>query len=60
MCYNCGCGDPDDDHRKGHAGVDQEGKAITNRSFESAANAFDMDAKEAKQNAHDLLMSADK
>jgi hypothetical protein len=56
MCYNCGCGLPDDDHGKGHAGVDPEGKAITTKTFQAAGEAFDMDEKSSKKNTHDLLM----
>lgn len=55
MCYNCGCGQPDDDHGKGHAGVDPQGKAITTKTFQAASDAFDMDLNYSKQNAHELL-----
>lgn len=40
MCYNCGCQRPDDDMGKGHAGVDPEGKAITTKTIQAAADAF--------------------
>ena len=55
MCYNCGCGDTEDDHGKGHMGVDPEGKAITTKSFEAAGRAFEMSTKESKQKTMDLL-----
>jgi hypothetical protein len=55
MCYNCGCGMPSDDHGKGHMGVDPEGKAITDKSFEAAGEAFDMSAAESKNNTIKLL-----
>ncbi|RJR36023.1 MAG: hypothetical protein C4576_24205 [Desulfobacteraceae bacterium] len=55
MCYNCGCGIPDDDHGKGHAGVDPNGKAITEKTFEAAAAAFQQTKKESKQNTEKLL-----
>lgn len=55
MCYNCGCGRPNDDHGKGHAGAEANGKAITNKTFSAAAKAFGMDAEEARQNTLDLL-----
>ncbi len=55
MCYNCGCGLPNDDHGKGHAGVDAKGKAITNKTFAAAAKAFGMDVEDSKQNTIDLL-----
>lgn len=54
MCYNCGCGMPADDHGKGHAGVDPDGKAITEKTFEAAARAFGMSEKESKENTHSL------
>jgi hypothetical protein len=47
---------PDDDHGKGHAGVDPGGKAITNKTFKEAGKAFDMEEKQSKENTHDLLM----
>jgi hypothetical protein len=56
MCYNCGCGKADDDHGKGHAGVEPNGKAITTKTFEAAGKAFDMTVKESKKYTHDLLM----
>lgn len=59
MCYNCGCKLPDDDHGRGHAGVDPEGKAITTKTYQAAARAFDMGEKETKKNTHDLLMEKD-
>ena len=40
MCYNCGCQIPDDDMGKGHAGVDPNGKAITTKTLQAAADAF--------------------
>ncbi len=56
MCYNCGCGKPDDDHGKGHAGMTPDGKAITNKTFEAAGKAFDMSAEESRNNTKDLLI----
>lgn len=55
MCYNCGCKMPDDDHGRGHAGVDPDGKAITNKTFDAAGEAFDMNRDQAKQNAKESL-----
>ncbi len=55
MCYNCGCGIPDADHGKGHAGVDPNGKAITTKTFQAAGKAFDMSAEESKKNTKELL-----
>jgi len=55
MCYNCGCGKPADDHGKGHAGVNPDGKAITDKTFKAAGEAFGQSAEEAKKNAQNLL-----
>lgn len=60
MCYNCGCGMPEDDHGKGHAGVDPDGKAITDKTFEAAGEAFDMDADQARKNTRELVASPKK
>lgn len=56
MCYNCGCGMPKEDHGRGHAGVDPDGKAITEKTFEAAGGAFEMTAEDSKKNAHSALM----
>ena len=55
MCYNCGCGEPDQDHGKGHAGVTPDGKAITTKTFEAAGKAFGMDTQKSRDNTHALL-----
>lgn len=55
MCYNCGCGAPADDHGKGHAGVDPDGKAITDKTFEAAGKAFEQSKEQSKENTHNLL-----
>lgn len=55
MCYNCGCGSPKDDHGQGHMGVDPDGKAITDKSFEAASQAFSMDMQTSKKNVSELL-----
>ncbi len=55
MCYNCGCGKPDDDMGKGHAGVDPKGKSITNKTFLAAGKSQGMNGKEAKKNTLTLL-----
>jgi len=57
MCYNCGCGSATEDHGKGHMGVDPDGKAITDKSFEAASDAFEMDIDASKKNTSDLLSS---
>lgn len=55
MCYNCGCGSTKDDHGQGHMGVDPNGKAITDKTFEAASKAFQMDLDASKKNTSDLL-----
>lgn len=55
MCYNCGCGMPDDDMGHGHAGVDPNGKSITNKTFETAAKSQGMSDKDSKKNTLELL-----
>ena len=47
MCYNCGCGMPNNDMGKPDN--------ITNKTFEQAASAMGQSAKDAKENAHKLL-----
>lgn len=55
MCYNCGCEKPNDAMGKGHAGVDQDGKSITNKTFEAAGKSQNMDDKKTKKNTLSLL-----
>ena len=47
MCYNCGCGKPEDDHGNS--------KNITNKTFKEAAQANDMTVREAKAKTKTLL-----
>ena len=47
MCYNCGCGIPDDD--MGHP------QNITNKTFAEAARAMSQSEEEAKKNTLELL-----
>jgi hypothetical protein len=47
MCYNCGCGMPDDD--MGNP------KAIINKTFEEAAKGAEQTPEEAKKNTLELL-----
>jgi hypothetical protein len=47
MCYNCGCGMPNNDMGKS--------ENITTKTFEEAAAAMGQNAKDAKKNARDLL-----
>lgn len=55
MCYNCGCGLPDDDMGQGNAGEDPNGKSITNKTFEEAAKSQGMSAEDAKRETLKLL-----
>jgi hypothetical protein len=47
MCYNCGCGMPNNDMGKP--------ENITNEKFEKAAEAMGMSAEESWKNARELL-----
>ena len=55
MCYNCGCGMPDDDMGQGNAGVDPNGKSITNKTFDEAAKSQKMTRKDSMEEALKLL-----
>lgn len=55
MCYNCGCQMPDDDMGQGSAGVDPNGKSITNKTFKVAADSQGMTEEEAKKQTLGLL-----
>lgn len=46
---------PDDDMGQGHAGVDPNGKSITNKTFKAAADSQGMTEEDAKKNALELL-----
>jgi vacuolar-type H+-ATPase subunit H len=47
MCYNCGCGMPNNDMGKK--------ENITNKTLEEAAKVMNQPVKDAKQNALELL-----
>lgn len=55
MCYDCGCGLPNDAMGKGHAGAEPNGKSITNKTFEEAAKVEGISPETAKRNAYELL-----
>lgn len=57
MCYNCGCGNPKDDHEMGHMGVDPQGKAFTDKSLDAMGKAFNMNIEDSKKNICDLFSS---
>lgn len=46
---------PDDDMGQGNAGVDPNGKSITNKTFKAAANSQGMSEEEAKRETLKLL-----
>jgi hypothetical protein len=50
MCYNCGCGMPDDDHGSP--------KNITNKTFKEAAKACKQTIRDAKAKTKTLLTEA--
>lgn len=55
MCYNCGCGMPNDDMGQGHAAKDPDGKSITDETFKIVAEAQGMSVDEAKKETLKLL-----
>lgn len=46
---------PDDAMGQGNAGVDTNGKSITNKTFEEAAKSQGMSVEDAKKNTYNLL-----
>lgn len=55
MCYNCGCGRTNDDMNLGHAGVDSNGKSITDQTFKAAGESMKMTQEEAMANTLESL-----
>lgn len=53
MCYNCGCGVPDDDMGKGK--VSEGGASLTENDFKMMAEKWKMSINEAKKNTYELL-----
>ena len=51
MCFNCGCGVPDDNMGK----PDMAGGSLTEKSFTEMAKAWDMTVEEAKKNVYKEL-----
>lgn len=51
MCYNCGCGIPDDNMGK----PDAKGASLTEVSFEDMAREWGMTIEETKKNVYNLL-----
>lgn len=55
MCFNCGCGLPDDDMGQGNAGVDPNGQSITTKTFVSAGKSQGMTTTQAMEETYKLL-----
>ena len=53
MCYNCGCGMPDDPMGKGK--VSTGGGSLTNDDFKHMADKWGMKPEEAKKNTYEML-----
>jgi len=53
MCYNCGCGRPDDDMGMGK--VSEGGGGLTDADFKKLADKWRMSVEEAKKNTLELL-----
>jgi hypothetical protein len=53
MCYNCGCGVPDDDMGKGK--ISEGGASLTENDFKMMAEKWKMSINEAKKNTYELL-----
>ncbi|OUJ18615.1 hypothetical protein AMET1_0261 [Methanonatronarchaeum thermophilum] len=50
---------PDEDHGKGHVGVDPDGKAITSKTFKAVGEAFNQSELVSKENTYKLIEDAD-
>ena len=53
MCYNCGCGLPNDPMGKGR--ISQGGASLTEEDFKFIAEKWDMSIEETKKNVYKLL-----
>lgn len=53
MCYDCGCGIPDETHGKGN--VFRGGGALTNDDFAHMARKLGITVREVKENIDDML-----
>lgn len=53
MCYNCGCGMPNDDMGKGK--VSKGGGSLTDDDWKHMADKWGMSVNEAKKNTLDML-----
>lgn len=55
MCYNCGCGLPNDDMGRGK--ISDGGASLTEDDFKKMASDWGMSVEEAKKNVYELLKS---
>ncbi len=55
MCYNCGCGIPDDDMGRGK--ISNGGASLTEDDLKKLADEWGMSLEETKKNIFDLLKS---
>lgn len=55
MCYNCGCGVPNDDMGRGK--VSKGGASLTEDDFKVMAEKWGMSIEDAKKNTYELLKS---
>jgi hypothetical protein len=55
MCYNCGCGLPNDPMGKGK--VAEGGGSLTDDDFKVMADKWEMTVEETKKNTLELLKS---
>ena len=53
MCYNCGCGIPEDDMGKGH--LKDGGGGLIDEDFKHLAEHWGMTPEQAKRNTYELL-----
>lgn len=53
MCYNCGCGIPDDDMGRGR--ISQGGDSLTGDDLKEMAEKWGMSLEETKKNILELL-----
>lgn len=53
MCYNCGCGLPNDPMGKGK--VSEGGGSLTDDDFQAMAEKWGMSVEDAKKNTLELL-----
>jgi hypothetical protein len=60
MCYNCGCGMPDDDMGQGHILFDKDGKSITDHTMKKLSEDWKISEGEVKETIFELLTGAKK